>query len=188
MVPYLGLLRVILSSLMRNLEDLFDILTYFKIFVSRLGTCLLPCLCILYLFLLENCLDITRCRMHFHNPLSQSLVNKIIEDTILSRFKAERKAIAYGLMEISWVMTGSRREEIWGSRGINREKKLVSFIPLTIFRIVWIEKNMRAFKMVKDEFDRVRGRWFQTLDFLVMDHPLSEMVDFWDIIDILINI
>lgn len=55
-------------------------------------------------------------------------------------------------------MEGNVRDNIWAWKGISNGKKKVGLIPLANFRVVWKEKNMRAFKGVEANFDRVRDR------------------------------
>lgn len=66
-------------------------------------------------------------------------------------------------------------------------KKHLSLIPLTIFPVVKKKRNKRAFERVKDDFDRIRDRWFQTINFLLMGHPLYSIENFRNLTNILID-
>lgn len=41
--------------------------------------------------------------------------------------------MAYGLLEISWVMADNIREELWTWKGVSGKKKHLGLISLTIF-------------------------------------------------------
>lgn len=47
-------------------------------------------------------------------------------------------------------MTSSMRDEIWASKGMGGRRKQAGLIPLTIFWIVWKERNQKAFDGVDD--------------------------------------
>lgn len=66
-----------------------------------------------------------------------------------------------------------------------RKVLVVGLVPLAIFWVLQKERNRRTFKMMEDEFERVRDRWFQTLCFLVLIHPLYLIEDLGDLIKIL---
>lgn len=65
----------------------------------------------------------------------------------------------------------------------------MGFNPLTIFWVVWKERNRRAFERVEDinGFDILNNKWFQTLDFLLQSHPLSSMEDVTELVAMLID-
>lgn len=65
--------------------------------------------------------------------------------------------------------------------------KQLALIPFTIFWEVWKEKNRRIDDEVEESINKIRARWFQTLNVLVMDQPLYSMEDLRELIDILTN-
>lgn len=68
--------------------------------------------------------------------------------------------MVYGQFGVCWVMAGSLGDEIWAWRGICDCRKHVEIIPLTIFWMVWKERNKKAFDRVKDTdgFDILKNR------------------------------
>lgn len=66
----------------------------------------------------------------------------------------------YSLLGINGVMAELVREEIWAWKGISSERKHVNLIQLATVWAVWKERNMRAFKGLENDFERVKERWF----------------------------
>lgn len=97
--------------------------------------------------------------------------------------------MAYGLLGICRAVAGTVRDEIWTWKSISRQRKFVDLIPPTIFWMIWKESNGRTLEgvdYVKD-FDRIRNKWFQTLDFFILGYPLYFMEYLGDFVDILVD-
>lgn len=60
-------------------------------------------------------------------------------------------SMAYGLLQISGVMTVNVKEEIWKWKCVSGRKKHLGLIPLAIFWVMWKERNKRAFKVVEED-------------------------------------
>lgn len=73
------------------------------------------------------------------------------------------------------------------SYGLGREqsgrKKHLSLILLTIFRVVWEERNRRAFKRVMEEVNRIRESWYHNLGCLVTGNLFSAIEDFDNLVE-----
>lgn len=54
--------------------------------------------------------------------------------------------MVYGLLGINWVIAGTLREELWAWGNVCKQKKHANLIPLTIFWVLWKERNRRAFE------------------------------------------
>lgn len=69
------------------------------------------------------------------------------------------------------------------------ERKKVDLILVTIFWVVWKERNKRVFDGIDDvnEFDLLKNKWFQNLGFLLLGHSLQSIEDLRNLIDKLIN-
>lgn len=81
----------------------------------------------------------------------------------------------YSLLGISWATSGSTRDEIWVWNDLSGRRKQTELIPVTIFWVVWNERNKRAFDEVDDAggFNLLNNRWFQTLSFFFFVGSLS---------------
>lgn len=55
----------------------------------------------------------------------------------------------YNLLGIFWVSSSSVLAEVWAWGEIQSTKNIVKIISLTIFWVIWKEKNFRAFKGVE---------------------------------------
>lgn len=64
----------------------------------------------------------------------------------------------YDLLGIKWLIAGSVREELWAWKGLCNKKKLVKLIPLTIFWVIWKERNSKAFDGIEGEMTRIKDR------------------------------
>lgn len=96
-------------------------------------------------------------------------------------------SMVYWLLGVSWVMAGSIREEIWAWKGIGRNGRFFSLIPLTIFWIIWKEINRRGFEGVEGDMSELRDRWFHLFGSLILGHDLCRVEDFEYLIDCLTN-
>lgn len=61
------------------------------------------------------------------------------------------------MMWVSWVMAGNVCKELWAWTGFCKKKHLF-FIPLTIFWIVWKERNTRVFEGIETDFVNINDR------------------------------
>lgn len=65
------------------------------------------------------------------------------------------------------------------------EKRFVKLIPLTIFKVIYKEINMRAFEGLEIRKYRLRDKWFNYFEFFVLGYDTIMDDDFEDIIDTL---
>lgn len=68
-------------------------------------------------------------------------------------------SLIYSLIGISWMMPVSIREELWAWECVHLNSRLIKLIPLTIFWVLWKERNFRTFKSKKRYMYRLRERW-----------------------------
>lgn len=95
---------------------------------------------------------------------------------------------AYRLLGISWVMVNTGREKVWTWKGVSgRKKKQLGLISLTIFWVVWKERNRRTFQGVEEDIDKVKTRWYQSLGFLVTNNSLYSIEEVGNLVDCLID-
>lgn len=66
--------------------------------------------------------------------------------------------LVFGLLGISWVMAGSAMNEILAWEGIVGRKKQFRLRPLTIFWVIWKERNNRAFKAKEVDFVTIKDK------------------------------
>lgn len=66
------------------------------------------------------------------------------------------------------MRAGSIREEIWAWQGIGRDVKFFSLIMLTMFWIIWKERNRRVFEGVESDVVKIRDRWFYLFGSLLL--------------------
>lgn len=76
--------------------------------------------------------------------------------------------MAYGILGFNWIMAGILRSELWAWKGLTEQKKYLGLIPLRIFWVVLKERNKGVFEGVEEGINKIREKWFQMLDFLVI--------------------
>lgn len=64
----------------------------------------------------------------------------------------------------------------------------MGLIPLATFWVAWKERNIRAFKGIEANFNKIKNSWFQTLGFLIKGYPICFCMDLGDFINILFDI
>lgn len=77
--------------------------------------------------------------------------------------------VDYGVQS-RWHQVGNcwvGERELWAWKGLCEKKKIVKFIPITIFWVIWKEVNSRAFDGIKDEMVKIRNRWFHLFSSLI---------------------
>lgn len=52
------------------------------------------------------------------------------------------------------------------------KNKLANVIPLTVFWILWKEKNSRAFEGEKNSFSRLKDRWLNYFGSILLGHDI----------------
>lgn len=96
-------------------------------------------------------------------------------------------AMVLGLLGISWVMADSITSELLAWEGLSSRNKLFKLIPLTIFWVIWKERNKRAFEGKELDFNTIKNNWFHYFGSIVLGHNLDCSKDFAFIVNILIG-
>lgn len=107
-----------------------------------------------------------------HKNLSSS--SKLIncKNQLPTGFPSERCPAVYDLwcmiylLGLSWVAAGSVKEEIWVWGDLGLKKEIAKLIPLTIFWIIWKERNLRPFERIEVGTYSFWDKWFNFLDLL----------------------
>lgn len=73
----------------------------------------------------------------------------------------------------------------WVWDGIGKKSEVVKLIPLTIFQVVWKERNNRAFDECMGDLSKIRDRWIHTFGTLILGHDVYGWDDFGKLFDIL---
>lgn len=71
--------------------------------------------------------------------------------------------------------------------GVYKEQ-IVELIPLSIFLVVWKEKNLRAFEGIEKEFNVIRDNWIYSFAFMLLGHDIKGHEDVGAVFDILIDL
>lgn len=96
--------------------------------------------------------------------------------------------MVYKLLGLNWVVAGSVREELWTWDGVCKKNKLLRLIPLSIFWVVWKERNLRAFEGIKKDFTAIRDTWIHSFGSMLLGHDIRELEDFVAVFDLLIDL
>lgn len=84
----------------------------------------------------------------------------------------EMWSLVYRALGIDWVMARTVRDELWVWCLLNDRCSFADVITLTIWQMVWKERNRRTFDGVNcvNGFDILKNRWLG-LKFLRLGHP-----------------
>lgn len=85
--------------------------------------------------------------------------------------------LAYSLLDISWVMVGSVRDEIEAWKKALRDERPLYFIPLATFWMIPKERNRSLLDGTMSNFDEFKDNWFQILSFFIKSHLLYSCQD-----------
>lgn len=69
-----------------------------------------------------------------------------------------------------------------------RKKMLLRLIPLSIFWVVWKEKNLKAFEGIEKDLASIRNNWIYIFGYMILGHDIKELDDFGAIFDHLIDL
>lgn len=61
--------------------------------------------------------------------------------------------------------------------------RLTKLIPLTIFLVLWKERNSRPFENKGIDLYSLRDRWMHLFGFMLLEHDIISEVNFGDVID-----
>lgn len=78
-------------------------------------------------------------------------------------------SIVYALLGVNWVMAGSAKNEIWAAcNSISQRRKFVDLIPLSIFWVIYKEKNEEFLRgsIIWEILIELRTDGFKPLNFL----------------------
>lgn len=88
-------------------------------------------------------------------------------------------------MGIQWVIAGSIKAELLAWEGLTFKNKCFRLIPLTIFWIVWKERNNRIFEGIERNFVNIKDKWLHLFGSIMLGHNLDSFDDFGLIVNIL---
>lgn len=80
-------------------------------------------------------------------------------------------------------MTGSVEGEIWAWDELSVKNKIANLIPLTVFWVIWKERNSRDFDSVESSILNLKDKWFHYFGFILLDYGIISDVDFGNVID-----
>lgn len=83
-----------------------------------------------------------------------------------------------GLLGLSWVMAENVYTELWAWTGYRKKKKDLFLIPLTIFCVVWKEKNVRSFEGIETNITNIKNRWIYIFASILLGHDIKDWNDF----------
>lgn len=96
--------------------------------------------------------------------------------------------VVYNLLGINWVIVGSISEELCARASLCKKKSYLLLIHLSIFWVVWNERNSTAFEGIEKEMGNIRDRWFHIFGSILLDHDINRLDDFENVIDHLIDL
>lgn len=96
-------------------------------------------------------------------------------------------AMVLGLLGLSWVMDNTVYGELLTWEGLGKRNKFFQLIPLTIFWVIWKERNKRAFDGKELDFNTLKDNWFNYFGATILGHDIDSNVDFVSIVDIVID-
>lgn len=95
--------------------------------------------------------------------------------------------MVYEFLGINWVIVGYMWNELWAWVGICKKKTHLFLIPLTIFWMVWKERNVTDFYESERDFIIIRDKEIHTFGYMILGHDINEFDDLEIFIDHLIN-
>lgn len=84
-------------------------------------------------------------------------------------------------------MAGLVINELITWEGLIGNSKSACLIPLSIFWVIWKERNKRAFDGQEESSMNLKNRWFHYFDSIMLGHSTYSLKDFWAIADMLID-
>lgn len=66
--------------------------------------------------------------------------------------------------------------------GLCNKRTHLLLIPISIFRVVWKERNALSDRIERD-FVSIRDRWIHMFEFLILGHDISGLNNFGNVID-----
>lgn len=85
-------------------------------------------------------------------------------------------------------MAGTVKEELLAWEMLSRKNKKFRLIPLTIFWVVWNERNNKAFEGKEDTFGNILNKWFHIFGSIALEHNINHFDDLGLIVNILIDL
>lgn len=75
------------------------------------------------------------------------------------------------LIGVDWVMTGSLSNELWVWEVLCIKKgRHLFLVPLTIFWVIWKERNSKTFEEVKTNLGNIKHKWIHTFGPILLGH------------------
>lgn len=68
---------------------------------------------------------------------------------------------------------------------ICEKKTYLYLIPLSIFWVIWEERNVRAFGGIEGEILNIRNKWIHVFGSLILSHNINKLENFGNVIDLL---
>lgn len=83
-------------------------------------------------------------------------------------------------------MSRSISDELWAWEGVQLDSSLIKLIPLTIFWVIWKERNSITFEGKETDLYRLRDRLMHYFGFILLEYDIISDVNFGNVIDSLI--
>lgn len=88
-------------------------------------------------------------------------------------------------MGIQWVIAGSVKAELLAWESIAAKNKHYRLIPLTIFWVVWKERDNRIFEGLEENFANIKDKSLHLFGSIILGHNLNCLDDFGATVNIL---
>lgn len=67
--------------------------------------------------------------------------------------------------------------------GLSFRRSMANLIPLTVFWVIWKERNARTFEEKECNLNRLKDRWIHYFGFILLCHDIVRDVDFVNVIN-----
>lgn len=94
----------------------------------------------------------------------------------------------FSLMGIQWVIAGSVKAELLAWESIAAKNKHYRLIPLTIFWVVWKERDNRIFEGLEENFANIKDKSLHLFGSIILGHNLNCLDDFGATVNILTDL
>lgn len=84
-------------------------------------------------------------------------------------------------------MAGLVKNELWVWAGICNKKSFLKLVPLSIFQVIWKERNSFAFDEIEGEIVKITDGWLNIFGSFVFSHDTYRMENFGNVVDLLIE-
>lgn len=82
-----------------------------------------------------------------------------------------------GLLGLNCIMAENVSRELLAWAGFCKKTMHLSLIPLTIFWVVWKERNAKAFENIETNFTYVKDRWIYIFGYILFGRDINDWED-----------